>query len=1084
MARSLSELDDALLQSLRSRRLALWIDNLVDASLLTEAAGIPWTKIWSSVSREALTSALANSGNRQPLFFDRPDDVPKSWNESEYVVVYDIQASKSTDRSELVRRRAWNQGLKQLTQGWDGVVLILSERIAPRELEQDIELISALAPASTIVMKHGLVRASLSHELPNFVSWSAQLRDFIGAAWNVCAEQDKVDVLDLKHASGLRIEGAEFDAISGSWTLLRRGHLAPADRVTQKDFDHFLSGTMPTWQVGYWQLLSAGVAYDRGKFITSGGAASTANAIDPISFVVEAVKDLDLADRDPSQQIEVLTLIAESGSGCTTLLRQIALAVARSGYPSFISQPNARDLSSDSLLDAIVAVQSAWSVARDRNTKGTGYGTLPACVILDADAELPTDRSRLIPKLQSLGRKVLVVRALTRSRSEMSESPAALHVKSETSELELLALGRHLSIFASRYGLKPLPSDEEWQSYYRSFRGAQAGYRGEIDTPPLFLVGLHIFVKDRVRDERSLEQYLYRKWLEIEADSGKELVRVIAAAGSYGLAIPFETVARLSEFRSALFGELQDSEDRALDVFCQWTRPPTNQSDWAIAIRHQALGIMLGRVLFPDEASAPYGPLLPILASLTLKEEDRWFADNLAYKLGQRFGNYSAPFSLDIDTANQRAARAIFSFIPQELRNSSRTILHHYARYYIKVLKACIDAIAAPERSVEPRSVTIRMAEAAASEAKSILYCALELPEQNDRRSSLLTTLSAALGTLSRSLLSTEPASYATQSMEYLWAAIDAAKEAVNFDGGNGHANFNLIDTIQKALQSSMPLSPAREAELFEIADNCLVTLQQLHRTKRWSNVDELGAQESIGGLVANQIAIAKRIAARTRTSMGPSFLSTPAGLMIQIRELIGNDDLARAFRDPRRTSVLRQLRDEFEAHELKTGRALQYAYKLYLHDPIGRLAFTHRRELLRLLKACSVEEYEPYRHDEAALSCQLQDFEPADTLFNQVREARLAEPSRWYWHNERVVIEVVDGKPQAKEFAIEVTDAVNGWGRIRGLDRIRIKIQPNQFSGLSKGSFHKACIRFRSSGLQAVRTRFAKVDLMEMGLA
>ncbi|QPF85771.1 hypothetical protein IC762_05545 [Bradyrhizobium genosp. L] len=1080
----MNELDDALLRCLRSRRVALWIEGTVQSGILNEAAGLPWVKIWSSVSRASLSSALAHAKNRKPLFFDRPDDAPQAWNESEYIVVYDVQSSTTSDRLELVRRQAWNEGLKQLIQGWDGIILILTERMASLQLGRDIELISALAPASIIVLQHGLLSGASADGLTNLVTWQGPLLDFVREALSVCSEQEKVDVLDLKHASGVRIEGADFDVIAGSWTLLRRGHLAPASRVSQKDFDHFLSGTIGTWEVGYWQLMSAGISHDRGGIANEGTTAGDANSVDPVALAVDAIKALDFADRDPSQQVDVLTLAAESGSGCTTLLRQLALAVARAGYPTFISQPNVRDLSTDSLADAVVAVQSAWAAARDRSAKGSGHGTLPVCIIVDADAELQSDRSRLMSKLQSLGRKVYVVRALTRSRSEMAELPTALHLKSEATENQILALGRHLSAFGSRYGLVPLPSDDEWHSYYRSFKGVQAGFHGEIVTPPLFLVGLHIFVKDRVRDERSLEQYLYRKWLEIDAPSGKELVRVLAAAGSYGLAVPFETAARVAELRPALFGQLQENEDRALDVFCQWTRPPTNQSDWAVAIRHQALGVLLGRVLFPDQATAPYSALLPVLSTLTSKEEDRWFADNLAYRLGQRFGSYSAPFSLDVDTANQKAARAIFASFPKELRSSSRTILHHHARYYIKVLKACIEAIAEPEHTIEPRSATIRLAEAAADEAQAILDVALDLPEQNDRRSSLLTTLSAALGTLSRALLSVGSKSYANRSLKYFWDSIDAAQEAVNFDGGNGHANFNLIDTIQKALQNSLPLAVSQELELFEVADNCLVTLQQLHSTKRWSNVDDLGGQESVGGLIVEQLALAKRLSARTKSSIGPAFFDSPAGLMIRIREVVGPDDLSQAFRDPKRALTLRKLRGSFEDHELRAGRALQYLYKLYLHDPIGRLNFAHRRELLRLLKACSVEEYEPYRHDEATLSCQLGEFEPAETLFNQLREARQAEPSRWYWHNERVLIEVVEGAARPREFAIEVVDAANGWGRIKGLDRIRIKIQPNQFSGLSKGSFHRACVRFRTGGLQAVRDRFARDDLLEMGLA
>src|SRR5215471_15921477 len=111
MARTLSELDEALLRHLRSRRVALWIEGPVESATLREAAGLPWVKIWSSISRSSLSSALADSRNRKPLFVDRPDDAPQAWNESEYIVVYDIQPSTTSDRLELIRRQAWNESL-------------------------------------------------------------------------------------------------------------------------------------------------------------------------------------------------------------------------------------------------------------------------------------------------------------------------------------------------------------------------------------------------------------------------------------------------------------------------------------------------------------------------------------------------------------------------------------------------------------------------------------------------------------------------------------------------------------------------------------------------------------------------------------------------------------------------------------------------------------------------------------------------------------------------------------------------------------------------------------------------------------
>lgn len=148
-------------------------------------------------------------------------------------------------------------------------------------------------------------------------------------------------------------------------------------------------------------------------------------------------------------------------------------------------------------------------------------------------------------------------------------------------------------------------------------------------------------------------------------------------------------------------------------------------------------------MLRTTEADSPYTPLLPVLKLLVGTEADRWFAEQLAYVLGRRFRSQSPAFSLEIDTAVQRAARAIFDAIPEHLYNSSRTLCHHHARFHIHLLHACLTAIENRNSTRLPEHVVDALADAALSEATALLDRAREIPDAQEKISNVINTLAA-----------------------------------------------------------------------------------------------------------------------------------------------------------------------------------------------------------------------------------------------------------------------------------------------------------------------------------------------------
>ena len=585
------------------------------------------------------------------------------------------------------------------------------------------------------------------------------------------------------------------------------------------------------------------------------------------------------------------------------------------------------------------------------------------------------------------------------------------------------------------------------------------------------------FVKERVRDERSLEQYLYRRWEQIKNPGGRELVQVLATAGAYGIAVPFEPLLRDSKLRDALFNRLDKDDQRLVDFFCRWQQFGWERRNWALYIRHAALALLLTRMLNPSESDIPFTPLLPILARVAGTEADRWFVEQLVYRLGRRFGSQAPSFSLEVDTAAQRASRAIFREIPQSIYDASRTVCHHHARFHIHLLHACLRAIENPDSTHLPQHVVRPLAQGALEEATLLLERARNVSDDKEKIGNVLNSLAAGISQLARA--------YGKQgetetAIQYYRDAIDRANEAISHDAANGHALYNLLNTILHKFEENL-VSDAREAaELYVICEDRLETLIRLHENRQWRNANEDDADLAVAGLVRRHLNVANQLRSNSRAS---SFRVTSevAQVLLEVRALSGLDSLRTVFLDRGRASRLRELRSRVNAVGNGSSRALLLLYKLYLNDPVGRLRFAERLSILGRVERLSPDDYDPYRHDRAALFCLTGSFEAGTSLFEQIYIGREADPERWFWVNERLLLEVQEDRPIPKQHVIRVTDHRLGWARLENT-RIRVKIQPRQFGELRTGQYIKAFIRFRLTGLQAVTNRMAKFDLAAMG--
>jgi hypothetical protein len=323
-------------------------------------------------------------------------------------------------------------------------------------------------------------------------------------------------------------------------------------------------------------------------------------------------------------------------------------------------------------------------------------------IFIDKDAESASDLQALAKSLSAVGRGVVLVRVIERSRDDMRDARGVYLMPSEISEPELLALGAHLREFAERHSLAQMPGDAEWRAYHQGLNQI-ARYSPTIaasdleEIPHLFLIGIYPFVSERITDVNSLEQYYFQKWDRLESANVKSIIHTIAAAGVFNLSIPYNALRRHAQLDLSELESPGSNVHRTIETFIEWRNQGTNLEGRYLRIRHPIIGGLLCRAIDPVEGAVPFRPILGILSRLTTKADDLWFAETLVFRIGQNFRANSSAFSLESDTPMQKAARASFDAIPRSLKEISRPIAHHEARYHIHIIHACIDGLERPQ---------------------------------------------------------------------------------------------------------------------------------------------------------------------------------------------------------------------------------------------------------------------------------------------------------------------------------------------------------------------------------------------------
>jgi DNA-dependent RNA polymerase auxiliary subunit epsilon len=1059
-----------ILNNLRQKRLLLWVLPGCTEEQLLPLLKLPWVTAWNDCPQLDFTKLWDNNledRQREPFVVESPDQDPDELRTTDFLRVYQLHPLTPKNGSTA---RKWVRYAEQLRDKIEeyttGIITFIGSNLDSASLDK-VVLAHDLAPRLPITL---ITQDSITSPIEGdgiAYQWTKSTTHFREECQTLIVNVDRGSlILDLKDVSGMMADAALLEDLSNYWTLLSRGLTNPPQDVSQEDFDRFVNGEE------IWSLYALEAAYRRKCY-------QSEQHIDFIEQVIEKIRNFEKDEVGPTDQLRQFLLFSESGSGVTTLLRQTAMALAKSGYPTLMAKSFSQGFGGRSLENFIVDVQDKWQ--DNRHGKGSGIGLLPVCLVLDTDAETSFRSVSLARQLSGLGRRVVLIRALEKTKKELSEAKNVYTLPAEVSEAELIALGKHLGDFCSQRQLVTIPTEGEWRAYYEGmnrlyqFPSPLYDAEEEISIPPLFLIGIYPFIKEHISDQNSLEQYYYQKWQDL-SNPIQEIVKVLAAAMAYGIGIPYDTLRRhplldLSEL------EKSDKENqRKIDTFIDWKPWSGN---WRLRIRHPAMGRLLSAMIDPYEGEAPYSALLPLLERLTTKEEDRWFAEMLAFRLGQYFKTGSPQFSIETDTSIQRAARIIFNTIPRELKDVSRIIRHHEGRYHLHILHACAEVLDHPNLTTLPREVVLDLAQEEYRFAQKKLEQALNNNNSLEPDSNIYNTMAIASFKLASVIQSQDSRAFRTQFK----SALQFQENAIISDPANGYALSQFVRETLKALENGKeeewPLE--EQLELFTQVESRLVELIRLHSEKRWRNIEPEHAEMQLETILSRHVKVSKQLLGETANSKikitNPEMI-----LFLETRQTLGKLSLREGFREDRLAKSLRQLREKFLALPKKSARVYLYVYRLYMEDPVARLKFKERLELLEQLRKQAPRQHLPFRHDEATLLCQFDKIDIGNRKFKELRASRQADPSQWIWQNERVL---VDGNGNLREMTLtaDSPEKTTGYARILNTG-ISVMYKPHQFDkDFSKGEPFKAYLRFTLNGLQAVPKKLANFDRQEMGL-
>ena len=931
---TLNSLDDLPLgKRLSHTGISLWLLPGVPNAEAATLAALEWDNIWCNDPTIDFIDLTAQAGNeKQLLVINDPSKNVTEFRTSEFTRFYLLAPPNSTRASQSLLLR--DLLLKDQVQSAAGLLFFVGH--LNEKTVDDIRLVRDRAPHLTTIFVN--LAQDTTQILPDDVLlWQADIGTLCS---DLLSRQPKGALrLDLRGSDPIELQRDLVDNILPSWSIMDIDTIR-GGKIEQEDFDCFLNGE-PQWNV-----FVEGGSYKRtfeNRMVRSNDP-SPHDSCDLSDLVLDVTRKLARDDFDPRSPTRQVRIFSEQGSGITTSLRATAVELALQGYPVLVSCTKSDDLKPDAVLELIIDVQDNWRANRDVK-KTHESRSLPVILFLDRDVS-EEEGSRLARRIATASREAVLIRAFERDREEIDRATGVLVRRAEIAEAEAIGLGAHLREFAKTHRLTQIPSDDEWKAYHNGLTHIYNQYAdSEYErVPHLFLIGLQPFVAERVRDANSLEQYYFNRWDQLQNSGLKKFVEIIAAAGAYNLSVPYDVLRRFQEIDLTDLESQEKEQARKLDLFVDWHERGAITRNWYLRIRHPILGRLLCRAIDPLEGDVPYKPLLPLLRELGTKSEDLWFVENLLARAAKRFKRAAPSFSLETDTPLQRAARFMFAAIPEYVKNESRLLRHHEARYHMHVLHACMTALETRASTTLDGNQVRQILDSEYETARELLNKARDIESRVEPLRNVYNTFASLMFDVA------EARKGSVEAVDQFQEAMDLQERAVEEDPVDALSRYQFVHRILQSVPTR-DLSTDVKLEIYARAAARYQELLHLYESRQVRNIDPVDAEIQLGHLShAYNLALDKIDNTESRIE---EFAVTngEAAAILKIMRILDGKSLRRGFNDERTAAALRAIRNEVVDSERSTARTEHFLYRLFTEDPQGRLDFRARLESLSGLK-------------------------------------------------------------------------------------------------------------------------------------
>lgn len=650
-------------------------------------ASLYWEAVWVEGAHSAFYDAYrslrsADVEMRNVVTLSRPDDVETSVLATDFLVVAfpwgSLDNAPSPDAaygalpSRVRQRTAWDLA-SRLTLYPDRLVVVVGAQTA-----QDVELLcvafedNPLRDVAVLLVDAGEEAASALQGVSVEVEvFDGTLGDFLEILETGTAPSaGRADGVPVRVGDAtVHVDPAVVELVERRFVLLKENDLLPPETLSRDDLVGFLDGSLSSMQVFASGLLPVKRAYrtDKGETLAEELVAASARFAGPAGVRYYHVR-----------------LSAEGGSGATTLIRGAAFEAATAGVPTLILKPGQVNVDIDEIGAFLVSLTDAASELGQENP--------PVLLVFDAEHHANVQCRQVAQALAVQGKRPIILEVVPADDDSFAgedrrdESVVLPCLKAALDEQEIDSCYLSFSQLASQYDLDFLavPDRDDWVAYNR--RAVYTTPDGATSARTTFWVTLRFFLVEgtdlRTWEEihAPLSQWISRRTMMMQSPQSETLVNSVACLSYFRVACPLTTALRVSyggRYSTDAFDTLRNLSD-----LIDWGDRAEDLADQTLYFRHPdvAREFLAGRGILWD--SQVMDCLIPTLGALVDSDADRWLAETLAATSLVRGTRSRQDYDWRL--------RA-FEAIPPVIRDTSRTVLHHWGRLLYQAAKATQD---------------------------------------------------------------------------------------------------------------------------------------------------------------------------------------------------------------------------------------------------------------------------------------------------------------------------------------------------------------------------------------------------------